>query len=75
VNKGKKRKGLGQNSAGTHQCFAPWPQPLRPSEFAELARFESIEYQLEGLGANSGAAGEGMLHGTDGEQYQGDHPR
>src|SRR5215212_10814378 len=54
VNKGKKRKGSGQNSStGPHRCFAPRSRTPRPSEVAELARIEPLQHQLEGLRANS----------------------
>src|SRR5829696_10462366 len=36
---------------------------------------QAFKHQLEGLGANSGAAGEGMVHGRYGEQNQRDYPR
>jgi hypothetical protein len=65
LNKGKKRKGPGPDSTDPHGAL----------EVAKLARFEPLQHQLEGLGANSGSPSERMVHGGYGEQHQGDHPR
>src|SRR5215207_6131910 len=75
VNKGKKRKGSGQDSAGPHSALLSRLRTLRPSEVAELARLEPLQHQLEGLRANSGSPRERMVHGGYGEQNQRDHPR
>ena len=74
VNKGKKRKGPGQDSTGPHGALLPRSRTPLFSEVAELARLEPVQHQLEGLGANSSGAGEGMVHGGYGEQNQRDHP-
>jgi hypothetical protein len=66
VNKGKK-EGPGQDSTSPQSALLPRARTLRLSEAAELARFQSFQYQLEGIRANAGATGEGMLHSGDGE--------
>jgi hypothetical protein len=76
VNKAR-RKGPAQDSTAPHGALLPRSRTpiFSESEVAELARLEPLEHQLEGLGANSSGAGEGMVHGTYGEQNQRDHPR
>src|SRR5918993_4728051 len=74
VNKGRK-KGPAQDSTGPHRALLPRSRTPIFSEVAELARLEPLKHQFEGLGANSGGPGEGMVHGTYGEQNQRDHPR
>src|SRR5215211_7419905 len=63
VNMGKKRKGPGQDSTDPHGALLPRSHTPLFSEVAELARLEPLKHQLEGLGANPGGAGEGIVHG------------
>jgi hypothetical protein len=74
VNKCRKKRPA-QDSTGPHGALLPRSRTPIFSEFTELARLEPLKRQLEGLGANSGGAGEGMVHGGYGEQNQRDHPR
>jgi hypothetical protein len=74
VNKGRKQRPA-QDSTGPRGALLSRSRSPIFSEVAELARLEPVQHQLEGLGANSSGAGEGMVHGGDGEQYQRDHPR
>jgi hypothetical protein len=48
-------------------ALLPRSRTLRLSEVAELARFEPVQYQLEGARADTGAPRERMVQDADGE--------